>query len=61
MKYLGKVSDPKDLATKEYVDGKVGSVDVSTKQDRTDLLTENDDWILDVPERRYIYQIHYLR
>lgn len=24
MKYLGKVSDPKDLATKEYVDGKVG-------------------------------------
>lgn len=23
MKYLGKVSDPKDLATKEYVDGKV--------------------------------------
>lgn len=50
MKYLGKVSDPKDLATKEYVDGKVSGVDVSTKQDRTDLLTENDDWILGVPE-----------
>ena len=31
MKYLGKVSDPKDLATKEYVDGKVNGVDVSTK------------------------------
>nr|DAJ89226.1 MAG TPA: hypothetical protein [Caudoviricetes sp.] len=31
MKYLGKVSDPKDLATKEYVDGKVSGVDLSTK------------------------------
>jgi hypothetical protein len=31
MKYLGKVSDPKDLTTKEYVDRKFGSVDVSTK------------------------------
>lgn len=50
MRYLGKVSDPKDLATKEYVDKEVSSVDVSTKQDRTDLLTENDDWILGVPE-----------
>lgn len=50
MKYLGKVSDPKDLATKEYVDGKVSGVDLSTKQDRTDLLTEDNDWILGVPE-----------
>lgn len=50
MKYLGKVSDPKDLATKEYVDREVSSVDVSTKQDRTDLLEENSDWVLGAPE-----------
>lgn len=50
MRYLGKVNDPKDLATKEYVDGKVSSVDVSTKQDRTDLLTEDNDFIIGVPE-----------
>lgn len=50
MKYLGKVSDPKDLATKEYVDGKVSGVDMSTKQDRTDLLTEDNDFITGVPE-----------
>jgi hypothetical protein len=31
MRYLGKINDPKDLATKEYVDGKVSGVDVSTK------------------------------
>ena len=50
MRYLGKVNDPKDLATKEYVDGKVSGVDVSTKQDRTDLLTEDNDFIIGVPE-----------
>ena len=50
MKYLGKVSDPKDLATKEYVDGKVNGVDVSTKQNRTDLLTEDNDFITGAPE-----------
>lgn len=50
MRYLGKISDPKDLVTKEYVDGKSSGTDLSTKQDRTDLLTENDDWILGVPE-----------
>lgn len=26
MKYLGKISDPKDLVTKEYVDGNVGKI-----------------------------------
>lgn len=26
MKYLGKITDPKDLVTKEYVDGKVGGI-----------------------------------
>ncbi len=50
MKYLGKVSDPKDLATKEYVDREVSGVDISVKQDRTDLLEENSDWILGAPE-----------
>lgn len=50
MRYLGKINDPKDLATKEYVDGKVGSVDISTKQDRTDLLTEDNDFITGAPE-----------
>lgn len=29
MKYLGIVSDPKDLTNKQYVDGKVGEVDAS--------------------------------
>ena len=24
MKYLGKITDPKDLVTKEYVDAKIG-------------------------------------
>ena len=50
MKYLGKVSDPKDLATKEYVDREVSGVDISVKQDRTDLLEANSDWILGAPE-----------
>ena len=50
MRYLGKISDPKDLVTKEYVDGKVSGVDVSTEQDRTDLLTEDNDFIIGVPE-----------
>lgn len=50
MRYLGKINDPKDLATKEYVDGKVSGVDMSTKQDRTDLLTEDNDFIIGVPE-----------
>lgn len=50
MRYLGKINDPKDLATKEYVDGKVSGVDISTKQDRTDLLTEDNDFIIGVPE-----------
>ena len=50
MRYLGKVSDPKDLATKEYVDGKVSGVDMSTKQDRIDLLAEDNTWILGTPE-----------
>ena len=50
MRYLGKISDPKDLVTKEYVDGKSSGADVSTKQDRTDLLTEDNDFIIGVPE-----------
>ena len=31
MRYLGKISDPKDLVTKEYVDGKSSGADISTK------------------------------
>ena len=50
MRYLGKISDPKDLVTKEYVDGKSSGTDLSTKQDRTDLLTEDNDFIIGVPE-----------
>lgn len=50
MRYLGKISDPKDLVTKEYVDGKASGADISTKQDRTDLLTEDNDFIISVPE-----------
>lgn len=30
MKYLGNISDPKDLVTKEYVDGAVSTVALPT-------------------------------